>query len=75
LTGLTGDPVPCRLGRVLIAPIDAEDRRLTATSVVGQFAEDGGRIRRILMGLGHGILEGRRLIVVPDLRQAWLEDR
>jgi hypothetical protein len=75
LRGMTGDPVPCRLGRVAVTPIDLDGRRLAPTAVVAQFAEDGDRIRRILMGLGHGILEGRRLVVEPDLRQAWLEDR
>jgi hypothetical protein len=75
MTGLTGDPVPCRLGRVLVTPADLDGRRLAPTPVLAQFAEDGGRVRRILMGLGYGILEGRRLVVEADARQAWLEDR
>jgi hypothetical protein len=81
-TGMTGGSCPCRPGRIVAEPVGYGPgaQVLSATPLVALFAEDGSRPEdedrhRILMGLHGGILEGRRLIVEADARQAWLEDR
>jgi hypothetical protein len=64
-----------RLGRVRVAAFDDDGRRLPPIPVVGQFAEDGGTLSHILMGLHGSILDGRRLVVDATAGQAWLRER
>jgi hypothetical protein len=73
--GLTGGAIPSRLGRIVVTAVDYSGTRLAPVPVVGKFAEDNGTLQRILLGLHGDLFDGRRLIVEPDLREAWLEDR
>ncbi len=77
LRGKTGGERRCRVGRVRVEAFDLErpPSSLPAVNVVAQFEEEDSADDRILTGLFGGILEGRRLILEPDLRQAWLEER
>jgi hypothetical protein len=77
LRGRTGGRIPCRLGRGWVEAFDLENPRqsLLGMQVLAQFEQQKTSDDRVLVGLHGGILERRRLIVEPDLRQAWLEDR
>jgi hypothetical protein len=77
LRGRTGGESRCRIGLVALEAFDVESgcRFLPATSILAQFEEDETIDNRIILGLHGGILEGRRLIVEPDLRQGWIEER
>ncbi len=70
-----GGNYPYRVGRVSVAAFDVDGRRLPPVPVVGQFAEDGGSLSRILVGLHGSILDGRRLVVDATAGQAWLRER
>jgi hypothetical protein len=76
LRGWSGGKSYCRLGRVMMEAMDMEQppRILSPIPVLAQFEEAKGPEDRILVGLHAGILQSRRLIVMPDLREAWLED-
>ncbi len=77
LRGRTGGRSRCRIGRVFLEAFDVESgsRFLPGASILAQFEEDETIENRIILGLHGGILERRRLIVEPDLRQAWIEER
>jgi hypothetical protein len=77
LRGRTGGCSPCRVGRIAVAAFDMEQprQRLAPVSVIAQFEERYQPNDRIIIGLHGSILQRRRLIVDPDLREAWLEDR
>jgi hypothetical protein len=76
LRGRTGGTSECRIGRIFVEAFDVEDglRFLPGSSVLAQFEEKETAEDRIIVGLYGGILEGRRLILEPDLRQAWIEE-
>ncbi len=76
LSGRTGGTRRCRIGRVFLEAFDVEQgcQFLPGTRILAQFEEDETIDNRIILGLHGGILEGRRLIVEPDLRQAWIEE-
>jgi len=77
LRGRTGGTSRCRIGRVFLEAFDVESgcRFLPVTSILAQFEEDETTDDRVIMGLHGGVLEGRRLIVETDFRQAWIEER
>jgi hypothetical protein len=77
LRGRTGGKSRCRIGRVFVEAFDVESgcRFLPGTFILAQFEEEETIEDRIILGLHGGILEGRRLILESDLRQAWIEDR
>jgi hypothetical protein len=77
LWGRTGGSSRCKVGRVDVEAFELERglRSLPPVSVLAQFEEEDSADDRILTGLFGGILEGRRLVLEPDLRQAWLEER
>jgi hypothetical protein len=76
LRGWTGGQRYCRLGRVVFRAKDMESppRALADVQVLAQFEEGEGPEDRIVVGLHASILQSRRLIVVPDLSDASLED-
>jgi hypothetical protein len=69
-----GGSYPYRMGRVLVAAADTHGRQLPRVPVIAQFAEDGGNLSGILMGMRGGILDGRRLVVDVDRERAWLAE-
>jgi hypothetical protein len=77
LSGRTGGTSRCRIGRVFLEAYDVESgcHFLPGAFILAQFEEDETIDNRVILGLHGGILEGRRLIVEPDLRQAWIEER
>jgi hypothetical protein len=77
LRGRTGDKSRCRIGRVWVEAFDLQrpQRFLPGARILAQFEEKELPDERVITGLYGGILEGRRLIVEPDLRQAWIESR
>lgn len=77
LRGRTGGRSRCRIGRMWVEAFDLErpQRFLPALRIVAQFEEKEFPDERIITGLYGGILQGRRLILEPDLRQAWIEER
>ncbi len=77
LRGRTGGRSRCRIGRVWVEAFDLErpQRFLPGVRILAQFEEKELPDERVITGLYGGILEGRRLIVEPDLQQAWIEDR
>ncbi len=76
ISGLTGGTFPCRLGQISFTLMDLENNRIDDVLVTGTFVDDGGKLSgRILLGLAHGILQGRRLTFDAERGQAWLEDR
>jgi hypothetical protein len=75
-TGLTGGTFPCRIGRIQLTVWDREKNEICNIPVTGKFLADGGKLReRVLLGLSHSILQGRKIHIDPDRREAWLEDR
>jgi len=73
--GFGGTGFACRIGSVPVVTVGVGNTRLPAVDLLAYFLLDGGQTNRILMGLHGGILEGRRLVVEPDLRQAYIEER
>jgi hypothetical protein len=47
---------------------------LPPVPVIAIFTQDKGKLDRILVGLHASILQGRRLTVDADRREAWLEE-
>jgi hypothetical protein len=74
-SGATGHPFRCRIGRLTLTALDYAGGLLAPVSVLGQFAEEDTAFDRILTGLFASILQGRRVVLDSDLRDAWLEDR
>ena len=76
LRGRTGGRSKCRLGRIQFQASDMEHppRFLRPQIVIAQFEEGDTDEDRIIVGLHGSILENRRLIVVPTMREGWLED-
>jgi hypothetical protein len=76
LQGRTGGQGACRVGRLFVEAIDLEQppRILRAVPVIAQFETFYHRDDRVIVGLHASILQNRRLIVMPDLSDAWLED-
>jgi hypothetical protein len=76
LRGRTGGTSRCRIGRVFLEAFDLEKgcRFLPGALILAQFEEEETIDDRIILGIHGGILERRRLIVEPDLRQAWIEE-
>ncbi len=76
LRGRTGGSSACRVGRITIQAFDLgpPPQFLTSRRIVAQFEEGTGYGDQVIVGLRHSILEGRRLIVEPNLENAWLED-
>jgi hypothetical protein len=83
-----GQPVPLllagsgryryRLGRIVMTAIDFSTKQQMSSPVIAKFTEDRFTPRpleRILIGLRHGLLDGRRLVLEPDTPLAYLEDR
>jgi hypothetical protein len=73
-----GGRYPFRLGRVTMTAIDLRTKRRLSSPVIAKFVEDAAAPRpleRILIGLRHGLLDGRRLVLEPDAPRAYLEDR
>ncbi len=65
-----------RAGVVPIRCLSARDGSpLPRIDVVAQFLEDVDRITYAILGLGHGVFDGRRLVVEADANLAYLEDR
>lgn len=77
LRGWTGGKSQCRIGRVFLEAFDGEKGHhvLPGTRILAQFEEEETLEDRVILGLHEGILEGRRLILEPDSRQAWIEER
>jgi hypothetical protein len=76
VSGLTGGEFPCRIGRVEVIVFDFDANALSPARVIGKFVEDQGKLpRRVLLGLSHGILQGRKFHLAIDNQKAWLEDR
>jgi hypothetical protein len=75
ITGKTGGSCPCRVGRVEMTAFDLETPRqqLAPVPVIALFEQQPSADDRILIGLHASILQGRRQIVDPDLREGWLE--
>jgi hypothetical protein len=74
-SGATGHVFRCRLGRVALSAADYAGGTLAPVTVLAQFIEEDTTLDRILIGLYASILQGRRLVLDADLREAWLEDR
>jgi hypothetical protein len=72
IRGLTGGEIRCRLGIVEVRLRDLESRCIGPISIVAKFAEDNNRLGNSLLGLGGGILAGRRLYLHYDQNSAWL---
>jgi hypothetical protein len=67
-----------RLGRIMMTAIDLLTKRQMSSPVIAKFTEDqlsSHPLERILIGLRHGLLDGRRLVLEPDDGHACLEDR
>jgi hypothetical protein len=77
LRGRTGGRSQCRIGRVWVEAFDLErpQRFLPGVRIIAQFEEKEFPDERVITGLHGGILTGRRLVLEPDLRQAWIEER
>jgi hypothetical protein len=83
VAGATGGSCPCRLGyvRAVFMAFGGKARRLPPLRLLGQFLLDGGLpedqrpMKRIVLGLYGGCLQGRRLIVDPDSCEAWLQEK
>jgi hypothetical protein len=75
--GRTGGAVVSRLGRVRVTVFDMERPPNSAAPVrvLAQFEEDYSSDDRIIVGLHTSILQGRRMLVDPERREGWLEDR
>jgi hypothetical protein len=76
LQGRTGGHGACDVGRILVETLDLErpPRVLRAVPVIAQFEKYHHQDERATVGLHASILQSRRMIVVPDLSDAWLED-
>jgi hypothetical protein len=76
LRGRTGGTSSCRIGRVFVEAFDVEGgpHFLPGNRIRAQFEEEETIEDRIILGIHGGILQGRRLIVEPDSRQAWIEE-
>jgi hypothetical protein len=49
-------------------------QELAPVTVIALFEQQPSADDRILVGLHASILQGRRQVIDPDLREAWLED-
>ncbi|MFO0808639.1 MAG: hypothetical protein U0746_08455 [Gemmataceae bacterium] len=66
----------CRIGIVSVQAVSpTAAAALAPVDVVAQFPTDGGAFGNVVVGLRHGVLDGRRLVVEPDANLAYLEDR
>jgi hypothetical protein len=76
LRGRTGGRSDCRIGRVFVELFDLERPQhfLRFVRIVAQFELTDFPDERVITGLHGGILEGRRLILETDRRQAWIEE-
>jgi hypothetical protein len=76
LQGRTGGHSACHVGRIFVEALDMErpPRVLRAVPVIAQFERYHHQDDRVIIGLHASILQSRRMIVVPDLSDAWLED-
>jgi hypothetical protein len=76
LQGRTGGRSACDVGRVFVEALDMErpPRVLRAVPVIAQFERSPHQDDRVIVGLHASILQSRRMIVMPDLSDAWLED-
>jgi hypothetical protein len=78
---LLGARYPFRLGRLTMTAIgfsDSPDPALGPRPVVAALCDDAPPLRplpSIVVGLRHGLLDGRRLVLEPDAPRAYLEDR
>ena len=75
---IAGGSFRFRLGRIVMTAFDVRTNQRLASPVVANFLEDEGAQRplgQILLGLRHGLLDGRRLVIEPDVPRAYLEDR
>jgi hypothetical protein len=72
----TGGRSDCRIGRVFVELFDLErpQQFLPFVSIVAQFEQQDYPDESIITGLHGGVLDGPRLILEPDLRQAWIEE-
>jgi hypothetical protein len=76
LQGRTGGQRACHVGRIFVEALDMErpPRILRAVPVIAQFESEPHQDDRVIIGLYASILQSRRMIVMPDLSEAWLED-
>jgi hypothetical protein len=77
ITGWTGGQARCRVGRVAVQALDRErpSAELDYVDVIGLFEQEPSYNDRILIGLHASIFQRRRLILDPEDKAAWLEDR
>jgi hypothetical protein len=67
-----------RLGRIVMTAVDLLTKQRLSSPVIAKFTEDRSAphpLDRILIGMRHGLLDGRRLVLEPDTPLAYLEDR
>jgi hypothetical protein len=76
LQGRTGGHSACQVGRVFVEALDVErpPQVLRAVPVIAQFEISPHQDDRVIIGLHASILQSRRMTVMPDLSDAWLED-
>jgi hypothetical protein len=70
--GTTGGSVPCRPGLIRIQILDLESHALMPTTIVALFAADNGLLKHVVLGIGGGVFDHRRFVLVYDARSAWL---
>ena len=76
VSGSTGGKLNCRLGKIAVEMFDLSGNVLAPLPVVCKFIDNSGSLPLvILLGLSHGVLQGRRLHLDVDAREAWIEDR
>lgn len=74
VNGLGGGGFPCRIGQVFLLFRDVDRRTLRPRLVTAKCCEDGGDLKRTLIGLGGGSLSSRRLEVIYSTKYAWLRE-
>jgi hypothetical protein len=71
---MLGGSYEFRLGRVRMTAVDLRTKKTISSPVIAKFLLTPAPLTAIVVGLHHGLLDGRRLVVEPG-RRAYLEDR
>ncbi len=74
VSGVSGGSIPVRLGSVVNELFDHLGGRLGPFEIVAMFAQDHGRMRDLLLGLGGGVFANRRLEMVYTDQAITLSD-
>jgi len=74
VAGIGGNPLPCRLGRVVMQIVDKKGRKLAPRYIVAKFVTARGQMPEILLGLHGAIFNVNERTLSQQKGRIWLKE-